>query len=412
MASLGEAERTRALDAFTVIRRGASGGFEVVPYHRYYGDELGPAARDLRDAAQLTHEPTLARFLRERARALLDDDYYQSDVAFVALRGPLDVVIGPYETDDDEWFGAKTTYEGTIGIVNSTVTKRFASLTSRLQEVEDNLPLDAPLRGERLHGVVPILIADSIYQGGLFAAGGAHIAYNLPNDLRVQHAVGARTVVYSNVLRARYDVAFRSIAEAVLPASESAGLTFEDFLNEFVFVRAFDTLGPHTVTGTAIAIADALRQNATAAAQIRSMLLSVWGHHYLLQHGYREQGGTHAVYAAFLVRALSQVRDGVHSVQARGYAYVLNRLLEDGGVRLSESGTFLIDEAQAHLAIEKAAREFVSLMASGDAAGVSAQLARYAVVKPEVQSTLQRLAAPSALQRPVFRTADELDPPP
>jgi hypothetical protein len=408
---MSAAQRSRALDAFTVIRRSASRGFEIAPYSGHYGGELRAAARDLADAAQLTHEPSLERFLSARARALLDDDYYQSDLAFVALQGPIDVVVGPYETDDDEWFGAKTTYEGAIGIVDSAATRQFAALTSRLQELEDSLPLEAPLRGEKLRGGAPILIADSLYQGGDFAAGGAHIAYNLPNDLRVQHAVGARTVVYRNVLRARYDVAFRPISQAMLPPAESAGLTFEDFLSEFVFVRAFDTLGPHTVTGTTRAIADALQENASVAGQIRSMLLSVWGHHYLLQHGYQEKGGTHAVYAAFLVRALSQVRDGVHSEQARGYAYVLNRLLEGGGVRLGENGVFLIDEAQAHVAIEKAAREFVSLMSSGDTAGISAQLTQYAIERPEVQASLQRVAAPSALQRPLFRTADELDPP-
>ena len=49
-----------------------------------------------------------------RARALLDDDFYASDVAFLGLKGPIDVVLGPYEVDDDAWFGVKTAYEASI----------------------------------------------------------------------------------------------------------------------------------------------------------------------------------------------------------------------------------------------------------------------------------------------------------
>jgi hypothetical protein len=68
-----------------------------VSYSRRYKDALAEAAGALREAATLTHQATLRNYLTLRAQALLDDDYYASDVAFVGLKGPIDVVLGPYE---------------------------------------------------------------------------------------------------------------------------------------------------------------------------------------------------------------------------------------------------------------------------------------------------------------------------
>jgi len=193
LASLAAQDRAHALDSFTAIQRAQDGRFEVLGYSRYYNRELTLAARTLRDAANLTREPTLKRYLHARAKALLDDDYYTSDVAFVGLQGPIDVVLGPYEVDDDAWFGAKTAFEASIAVVNEAATRRVVGVTAHLQELEDHLPLAPELRGRRLAAAAPVMVLDVIYNGGLSGAAGAAAGYGLPNDLRVLNTVGART---------------------------------------------------------------------------------------------------------------------------------------------------------------------------------------------------------------------------
>lgn len=47
----------------------------MVSYARHYKDALTEAAGALREAATLTHEATLRKYLTLRAQALLDDDY-------------------------------------------------------------------------------------------------------------------------------------------------------------------------------------------------------------------------------------------------------------------------------------------------------------------------------------------------
>jgi hypothetical protein len=60
---------------------------------------------------------------------------YASDVAFVGLKGPIDVKLGPYEVDDDAWFGVKTAYQASIALVNEPVTQRIGGIATHLQEL-------------------------------------------------------------------------------------------------------------------------------------------------------------------------------------------------------------------------------------------------------------------------------------
>ena len=86
-------------------------GSDFVPYHVAFAKFLEPAAKDLRDAAALSEDPAFAKFLQLRADALLSDDYYASDIAWLDLENPkFDVVFAPYETYTDSLLGVKTTY--------------------------------------------------------------------------------------------------------------------------------------------------------------------------------------------------------------------------------------------------------------------------------------------------------------
>ena len=65
----------------------------------------------LREAAALSDDPAFANFLRLRADALLTDDYFKSDLAWLDLKNPkFDVIFAPYETYDDGLLGVKGSY--------------------------------------------------------------------------------------------------------------------------------------------------------------------------------------------------------------------------------------------------------------------------------------------------------------
>lgn len=411
LETLSEPERRRALDSFTAVERGQNGSFEAVPYGHHYKDTLVEAARALREAATLTHEETLRKFLTLRAQALLDDNYYESDVAFVGLKGPIDVVLGPYEVDDDTWFGVKAAYQASIALVDQHATQRTAQISSRLQDLEDHLPLAPELRGRKLGIAAPVVVLDVIYHGGMAGAGGARAGYGLPNDLRVVDTVGARTGTYSNVLELRYETTFLPIADAVLTDTDRSRLRFGDIRDEIMFVRMFDSLGPQFVTGTKQPIADALRENGAVAGQIRSMLLSLWGHRYLIERGYLDRREAASLYSAFLIPALARARGGLVGTPSQGSTYILNHLLESGAISLGADGRIQIHSATADADIVRAAMEFISPMAKGDATAVKSLLQHYVVVSPKIRDLLARLGPTPELERLVYRTADQLSPP-
>jgi hypothetical protein len=85
--------------------------FYSVPYAVAYADDLMKAYGLLNEAADAVQkdDDEFARYLRNRARDLLSNDYESGDASWVTGRFKnLNAQIGSYETYDDELFGVKT----------------------------------------------------------------------------------------------------------------------------------------------------------------------------------------------------------------------------------------------------------------------------------------------------------------
>src|SRR3954464_3632373 len=148
--SLTGDEKPRATGFFTTIRRTSSGHFTAVPYSVEYQGELARAASLLREAAELTAQPTLKRFLTTRADAFLSNDYYASDVAWMELDASIEPTIGPYEVYEDEWFNQKAAFEAFITVRDKAESKRLQAFSAHLQELENALPIDPKYRNPQL----------------------------------------------------------------------------------------------------------------------------------------------------------------------------------------------------------------------------------------------------------------------
>ena len=93
--TLGPAERQQAEGFFTLVRRGQNHQLTLVPYSKAYAADLAKAAGLLREAAALTTNESLKKFLTLRADAFLSNNYRASDLAWMDLDAPLDITIGP-----------------------------------------------------------------------------------------------------------------------------------------------------------------------------------------------------------------------------------------------------------------------------------------------------------------------------
>ncbi|HEV8208961.1 MAG TPA: hypothetical protein VGP77_02515, partial [Vicinamibacterales bacterium] len=231
--SLPEAERARATGFFTVVRRSGD-SFTLVPYNVEYQGELARAAALLRDAAQLTKEPTLAAFLNKRAAAFLSNDYYDSDVAWMELKGAIEPTIGPYEVYEDELFNYKAGFEAYVTVQDPVETAKLQRLAAELQDIEDHLPIDPKHRNPRLGALAPITVVNEIYASGDGNRGVQTAAFNLPNDERVVREKGAKRVMLKNVQDAKFAKTLLPISKIVLPAADQQALSFEAFFTHIV----------------------------------------------------------------------------------------------------------------------------------------------------------------------------------
>ena len=58
---------------------------KAVPYSQEYREYLEPTAKLLLEAAALVEDASVRNFLELRAKAFLDDNYYDSDAAWYLL---------------------------------------------------------------------------------------------------------------------------------------------------------------------------------------------------------------------------------------------------------------------------------------------------------------------------------------
>ena len=144
----------------------------------------------LDEAAALTPNASLKEFLMLRAKAFLSNDYYASDVAWMKLDAPIDVTIGPYETYNDELFGYKAAFEAYVTLRDDRETAKLKTFADHIQEIENNLPLDAKYRNPKLGALAPIRVVNEILATGDGAHGVRTAAFNLPNDERIVRADG------------------------------------------------------------------------------------------------------------------------------------------------------------------------------------------------------------------------------
>src|SRR3990170_198317 len=232
---------------FTVVRRGPNNTLVAVPYSLEYQAELAHAAGLLREAADLTAQATLKRFLDARADAFLSDDYYASDVAWMELDASIEPTIGPYEVYEDEWFNYKAAFEAFITIRDAEETNKLTRFGAELQEIENNLPIDPKYRNPKLGALAPIRVVNTVFSSGDANRGVQTAAFNLPNDERVVAEKGSKRVMLKNVQEAKFKHVLVPISRHALVPADQSLVAFESFFTHILMHELMHGLGPQTI---------------------------------------------------------------------------------------------------------------------------------------------------------------------
>jgi Peptidase family M49 len=404
---------------FTVIRRDPNHKLKVVPYSEEYKHDLAIAARLLREAAGLTDNATLKKFLTTRAEAFTTNNYFESDMAWMDLDAPVDVTYGPYETYNDEIFGYKAAFEAYINIRDEKESSRLSFLSDHLQEIENNLPEDAQYRNPKLGALAPIRVVNEVFGAGDGNHGVQTAAYNLPNDEKVVQQKGSKRVMLKNIQEAKFKAILAPISKVVLPASAQSDINFELFFTHIVTHELTHGLGPHQIkiNGRETNPRLELKELYSAIEEAKADVTGLFALQFLmsqadsgkmnvpLPHG---ADAERRLYTTYLASAFRTLRFGLQDAHAKGMAMQFNYLLDRGAFVASADGTFSVDFGKVKDAVRSLDHDLLTLEATGDYNGAKKMLTELSVVRPEVQKALDRLKSLPTDIEPIFVTADKL----
>jgi hypothetical protein len=392
---------------FTVVHRDGT-DFVGVPYHAFYLDYLEPAAKALREAAALSNNPSLKSYLTKRADAFLSDDYRDSDMAWMDLNGPIEVVIGPYEVYEDNLFNYKAAYESFVTVVDAPETAKLAAYARALPDMQRNLPEPEQYKNSSRGTESPIRVVQEIYTAGDARHSVQTAAFNLPNDEVVREKKGSKKVLLKNVMDAKYRQSGRPIALRVLEPALVNDLSFDAYFNHTLFHELSHGLGPGFVTqgGQRVEVRMPLKELFSTIEECKADVLGVWNLQYAQQHNLLTSFNERQLFATYAGLMFRSLRFGTGDAHGRGNAIQWNWLRERGAI--APAGTkFTVDFPKMRDAVRDLATELLTIEATGDYARANSLIAKYGHATPEIDAVSAKLTDIPVDFTPVFPAAGE-----
>jgi hypothetical protein len=394
---------------FTVVRRDGA-NLATIPYSTQYGEQLKTAAQKLREAAGLTPNQSLKSFLNTRADALLSDDYRESDMAWMDLNGPIEVVIGPYEVYEDNLFNYKASFESFVTVVDAPESAKLAAYAKALPDMERNLPEPDQYRNPNRGSESPIRVVQELYTAGDARRGVQTAAFNLPNDEVVREKKGSKKVLLKNVINAKYNQSGKPIADRVLDASQLGLLNFDAFFDQILFHELSHGLGPGFITqagGERVEVRIPLKNLYSTIEETKADILGIWNIVYARQHGLLSGFDEKQLYATYAGLMFRSMRFGIGEAHGRGTALQWNWLREKGGVVPTANGKYLVDFPKFAEGVKSLATELLTIEATGDFDRANNLLDKYGRVTPEIDRVNATLADIPVDITPVYPAAGE-----
>jgi hypothetical protein len=402
-------DKAAVYDPYTVVvsRNGRLAG---VPYHVQYKAILEPMAKALRDAAALSPDAAFARFLRLRADALLSDDYYQSDLAWLDLKDPkFDVIFAPYETYLDDLLGVKTSYGASVLIRNQEESAKLTVYQRYVPEIQDALPI-APADRPSKHGhLTPMEVMDAPYRAGDLRHGYQAVADNLPNDPRIHEAKGTKKIFFKNFMDARVNYVILPVAKKLMPPAQAAKATADGYMAGTLLHEISHGLGPAyaRIGGKQVDIREAIGPAYAGLEEAKADVVGMFGLKWLVDHGAMPQERLEEYYASYVAGLFRTLRFGTGEAHGRAEMMEFNYLLEKRALAFS-NGVYTIAYARMPLVLAQLTKELLEIEATGDRRRAENWFTRYDKMPTDLVKALSSTSDIPVDVDPVFSFKDEV----
>ena len=389
---------------YTIIRR-KDDALVAIPYSRAYKQQLVKIADIMREAAALSEEPSLKKFLNLRAESMLKDDYFESEMAWMDLEGNIEVAIGPYEVYDDGLFGYKTAFEMFLTVKNPEESAALAKYKNYLRDMEANLPVPDSYKNFKRGFESPIVASYQIHGGGDNVPGVQTIAFNLPNDERVREAKGAKKVILNNVLGAKYDRILGPIGKKVL-IQDQAKLAVKKYMSfGTLFHELSHSLGPGNIVidGKETSVNAQLKELASGLEEGKADVMGIYNIIYMMERGELPVGEKEAMLSTYFSGLFRSMRFGLDAAHAKGAAIQYSYYRETGAVEWIEAqNRFKINYPKLEQSVSDLTAMFVKVQGDGNYDGAKAFLDQYAKLDSEASIILGKLADIPIDIRPIY----------
>ena len=392
------------ISGYTVIRRDDD-RLVAIPYSDHYRAWLEPAAALMREAAEITTNESLKHFLTLRADAFMSDDYYESEMAWMDLEGPIEAAIGPYEVYTDAMFGYKTAFEAFITIKNPEESAALAKYKDFLRDMEANLPVDESYKNFKRGFESPIAVTYQVHGGGDNVPGVQTVAFNLPNDERVREAKGAKKVLLNNVLGAKFDIILQPMAATVLVEDQAALLVKKYMSNDTLFHELAHSLGPGSITkdGVETTVSAELKELYTQTEEGKADVLGAYNILYMMERGELPMAEKESFLSTYFVGLFRAMRFGINEAHGRGAAFQYSYFKEAGAFTFDQdAGKYSLAFDALEQAITDLTRDIIILQGDGDYDAAKAFLDEYAVLDDDAEGVIASLTHLPVDIQPVY----------
>ena len=360
-------------------------------YHEAFKKFLEPAAQDLRDAADLSDDDAFANYLRLRADALLTDDYFKSDVAWVELENPkFDLIFAPYETYLDNLLGVKTSYGAAVLVRNDAESEKLAVFQKYVPAIQDALPLPAADRPSKHGKRAPMEVMDAPFRAGDLRHGYQAVADNLPNDPRIHEQYGSKRIFFKNFMDARVNVVILPLAQRLMQADQADLVTPDGFLTIVLMHEISHGLGPafSRIDGKQVDTREAIGGAYSGLEEAKADVTGMFGLKWLVDHGALPQERLNEYYASYVGSLFRTVRFGTGEAHGQAVMMEFNYLSERGAIQRGEDGRYTVNFDAMPGAIAGLTKSLLTFEAQGDRAGVEAWLAKYGEMPDALRQAL------------------------
>jgi len=377
---------------YTFVRRNESNELYTIPYHVMFNKQVSKASNLLLEASELAESTDFKKYLQLRAEALLTDNYYESDMAWMEMKdNEIDFVVGPIENYEDQLFGYKAAHEAFILIKDMEWTEKLKKFSKFLPELQKGLPVADKYKTEQPGTDSDLGAYDVVFYAGDCNAGSKTIAINLPNDEKVQLAKGSRRLQLKNAMQAKFDNILIPITGVLIEESQRKHVKFDAFFANTMFHEVAHGLGiKQTINGKGN-VRKALKEKYSALEEGKADILGLYMVDQLIKKGELE-GDIKDNMVTFMAGIFRSIRFGASSAHGKANLLRFNYFKEAGAFTENTNGTYTVNFDKMEVAMNSLSDLILTIQGDGDYDRVTELMNTQGIIGKDLQKSLDMLS--------------------